>query len=109
MAKTIDFEFDGETYTLEFTRRTIKDMENEGFSLSAMSARPVTMYPRLFQGAFRCHHRRLDSDKIDRMYKSFVNKEELAEKLAIMYNDALDTLFDEPGENEKKVEWKSNF
>ena len=54
MAKIIEFDYEGEHYTLEFTRRTVKDMENEGFSLSAMRNRPMTMYPMLFAGAFKC-------------------------------------------------------
>lgn len=109
MAKTIEFDYEGEHYILEFTRRTVRDMENEGFSLSAMRNRPMTMYPMLFAGAFKCHHKRTPKDTIDRIYKQLKDKEELAEALATMYNGALDTLFDEPEENEKNVEWKSNF
>ena len=31
MAKTINFTYEGKDYTLEFTRRTIRQMEDEGF------------------------------------------------------------------------------
>lgn len=109
MAKTISFEFDNTEYTLEFTRRTVKDMESEGFSLSAMRDRPVTMFPLLFAGAFRCHHRGIGKEQVQRIYKALPNKEELAESLYEMYNGAIDTLFEEPEDNEKKVQWKTNF
>lgn len=108
MAKTIEFTYEGETYTLEFTRRTIKDMENEGFSLRALRDMPANTFPKLFAGAFRCHHRKISKELVEKMYKSLSHKEELAEKLAEMYNSALDTLFEEPEEG-KNVEWKSNF
>ena len=109
MAKTISFEFENTEYTLEYSRRTIKDMESEGFSISAMRDRPVTMYPLLFAGAFKCHHKGIKKDTVERIYKRMPNKEELAESLMTMYNAALDTLFEEPEENEKNVEWKTNF
>lgn len=109
MAKTISFKFENTEYTLEYSRRTVRDMENEGFSISALRNRPVNMYPVLFAGAFKCHHKGIKKETVERIYKLLPNKEELAEALVTMYNDALDTLFEEPGENEKNVQWKTNF
>jgi hypothetical protein len=71
---------------------------------------PMNYYPALFEGAFRCHHRKVKKELINEMYKRFPDKEMLAEKLVEMYSSALDTLFEEPEEDdEKKVEWKPNF
>ncbi len=109
MAKQISFQFEGENYTLEFTRRTVKEMENEGFSISALRDRPVNMYPVLFAGAFKCHHKRIKREKIEQIYKKLPDKVSLAENLVEMYNDALETLFEEPEENTKNVQWKANF
>lgn len=109
MAKTIEFEYEGENYTLEYTRRTIKDMESKGFSLAGMTKMPMTMYPMLFAGAFKCHHPQLKQSVIDSIYKHLSGKEALAESLVDMYNSSLDTLFDEPEEGEKNVKWKANF
>lgn len=109
MAKTIEFEYDGDSYTLEFSRRVVKDMEKEGFSLQRLRDYPLNMYPQLFAGAFRMHHRKLNKEKIEEIYNHFTEKEALAEALATMYNSALDTLFDEPEDNEKNVKWKQNF
>ena len=109
MAKNLTFEIDNTEYTLEFTRRTVKDMESEGFSIRAMRDRPVTLYPVLFAGAFKCHHRGIKKETIDHIYNRLPNKEDLAESLLVMYNSAVDTLFEEPEDNEKKVVWKTNF
>lgn len=109
MAKTISFDIDGQHYTLEFTRRTIKEMENEGFSISAIRERPINTFPMLFSGAFKCHHKRMKTEDINRIYKSLTNKEDLIQKLVDMYNEALDSLFEEPDENAKNVQWKANF
>lgn len=109
MAKTLSFDFEGEHYTLEYTRRTVKEMEDEGFTISAIRNKPLTMFPMLFRGAFKCHHKRVKKETVDLIYKRFTNKEELVEKLVEMYNEALDSLFEEPEENEKNVRWKTNF
>ena len=42
---------------------------------------PAMMYPMLFAGAFKCHHKRAPKDTIDRIYKQLKGKEELAEEL----------------------------
>ena len=109
MAKTIEITYEGEVYTLEYTRRIVKDMEDGGFSLAAMNNKPVTMFPILFAGAFRCHHRKLRKEKVEEIYNHLVGKEDLAEVLLEMYTEAIDTLFDEPEEGEKNAQWKSNF
>ena len=109
MAKTLEFEYQGENYTLEYTRRTVKEIENRGFSIRALRDRPMTMYPMLFEGAFLCHHRKVKEEVVNAIYKDMPDKERLAEKLVEMYNSALDTLFDEPEDESKKVEWKTNF
>ena len=109
MSKTISFEYDGTPYTLEFTRRTVKDMEATGFKLADIKNKPMTAYPILFRGAFNCHHKRLDEATTNGIYASLTDKEGLIEKLVEMYVDTMNTLFEEPGKNEKNVQWKANF
>ncbi len=109
MAKTITFDFEDETYTLEFTRRTVRDMEASGFRLNDIKDKPMTAYPLLFKGAFKCHHRRVDDAVTDKIYASLTNKEGLIEKLVEMYVDTMNTLFEEPEESEKNVQWKASF
>ena len=41
--------------------------------------------------------------------KKMTNKEDLISKLAEMYNDPLQTLIEEPEENEGNVNWTASF
>ena len=89
MAKTIGFTYEGKDYTLEFTRRTIKQMEDEGFVAKNIDDRPMTLLPALFAGAFKAHHRFVKQDVIDEIYANMPNKDKLIEKLAEMYNEPI--------------------
>ena len=110
MAKTIEFTYNDEDYVLEFTRKTVRDMESEGFSFRKMQDAPATYLPKLFEGAFKCHHRKIKKELVNEIFSRITGKEDLMESLVEMYNSAVDTLFDEPEESEKNVEWKkSNF
>ena len=62
MAKQLNFEFDGRDYTLEFTRRTVTEMERKGFVVSDVERKPMTTLPTLFEGAFLAHHRGVKKD-----------------------------------------------
>lgn len=110
MAKQMTFTYDGKEYTLEFTRRTIKQMENEGFVAQDIDRKPMTLLPALFAGAFKAHHRFVKQDVIDEIYKGMPRKEELVGKLAEMYNDPIAALMEEPDEKSvKNVEWETNW
>ena len=108
MAKTLTFTFEGTDYTLEFTRRTVREMEKEGFVIKSVEDKPVTALPQFFAGAFKVHHKFVKPEVIEKIYASMGNKEDLFGKLSEMYADTLETLFQEP-DNEKKVEWRTNF
>ena len=57
MAKQIIFTYEDKEYTLEYTRRTVKQMEDEGFVAREIDSKPMTLLPALFAGAFKAHHR----------------------------------------------------
>jgi hypothetical protein len=57
MAKTLNFEYKGKEYTLEYTRETIKQMEREGFVAEDVANKPMLTLPKLFAGAFKAHHK----------------------------------------------------
>lgn len=109
MAKTIQFTYEGTDYTLEFTRRTVQQMESNGFKVNEILDKPVSMLPRFFEGAFLAHHRFVKSSTIDAIYNRLPDKQALIEKLVDMYNDALNTLMEEPEDDSKKVEWRADF
>ena len=108
MAKQIHFTYDDKEYTLEFTRRTVKQMEDEGFVAKNIDDRPMTLLPALFAGAFKAHHRFVRQEVIDQIYDAMPDKEALIGKLADMYNEPLISLMDEPDEG-KHVDWMANW
>ena len=109
MAKTINFTYEGKDYTLEFTRRTIRQMEDEGFVARNIDDRPMTLLPALFAGAFKAHHRFVKQESIDAIYANMPNKDKLIEKLAEMYNEPIMSLMEEPADTAKNVDWMTSW
>ena len=109
MAKQITLTYNGETYTLEYTRRTVSDMERAGFDWRDIKSKPMSTYPMLFYGAFLAHHRKIKESLTKEIYDKTPQREELTGKLAEMYADTLNTLFEEPEESEKNASWKADF
>ena len=109
MAKQLHFTYDGKDYTLEFTRRTVAEMEKKGFIASDITEKPMTTLPALFAGAFLAHHRFVKSDIIDNIYSKLTKKEDLIGKLAEMYNEPILTLVEEPEEAEGNLEWTATW
>ena len=109
MAKQLHFTYDGKDYTLEFTRRTVAEMEKKGFIASDITEKPMTTLPALFAGAFLAHHRFVKSDIIDNIYPKLTKKEDLIGKLAEMYNEPILTLVEEPEEAEGNLDWTATW
>ena len=109
MAKQLHFTYDGKDYTLEFTRRTVAEMEKKGFIASDITEKPMTTLPALFTGAFLAHHRFVKSDIIDNIYSKLTKKEDLIGKLAEMYNEPILTLVEEPEESEGNLDWTATW
>ena len=110
MAKQLRFTYEGKDYTLEFTRRTVAEMEKKGFIASDITDKPMTMLPALFAGAFLAHHRFVKEDVINDIYSKLTNKEDLIDKLAEMYNEPIMALVEEPDENtEGNLDWTATW
>ena len=109
MSKQLRFEYNGTEYTLEYTRRTVEQMEREGFVADDIKTKPMTMLPTLFAGAFKAHHRFVKPDVINEIYSMMINKEALIGKLAEMYSDTLSSLFDEPAESSGNLTWTASW
>jgi len=109
MAKTLKFTYKDKEYTLEYTRRTVAEMEKNGFVAGNVSDKPMTSLPTMFAGAFLAHHRYVKKDLVDEIFNHMTNKQELIGKLAEMYNDPIMTLIDEPEENEGNVDWTASW
>ena len=112
MAKTITFKFEKTAYTLEFTRETVKLLEQNGLALQDvrdMASKPLTASSLLFRGAFLAHHRKaaaIDS-LMDKIWDSIPDKNSFINTLIEMYTEPLDALLKEPDEKGKTT-WTVN-
>ena len=109
MAKQLNFTFEGKDYTLEFTRRTVAEMEKKGFIASDITDKPMTTLPALFAGAFLAHHRFVKEDIINDIYSKLTKKEDLIGKLAEMYNEPILALVEEPEKAEGNLDWTATW
>ena len=109
MSKQLKFSYKGTDYTLEYTRRTVEQMEREGFVAEEIRTKPMTMLPTLFAGAFKAHHKFVKAEVIDEIFSKMSNKGELIGKLAEMYNEPIMALVDEPAEDEGNVDWTQSW
>lgn len=98
MAKKITIPYAGKTYTLEYTRTTVKMMEKQGFKLDELSSMPLTMVTALFNGAFLVNHPNLKGDTKEKIYDGLKNRTKLVQTLVEMYAEAYNSLFDEDEE-----------
>lgn len=109
MAKQLNFTYDGKDYTLEFTRRTVAEMEKKGFIASDITEKPMTTLPAMFAGAFLAHHRFVKEDIINDIYSKLTKKEDLIGKLAEMYNEPILALVEEPEKAEGNLDWTATW
>ncbi len=109
MAKQLTFNYEGTEYTLEYTRRTVSEMESKGFVADDIDTKPMTVLPQLFAGAFLAHHRWVKNNLIEEIYSKLPHKEELIGKLAEMYNEPIMALVAEPEDSKGNVEWTASW
>ena len=109
MSKQLNFKYNGVDYTLEYTRRTVEQMEKAGFVAEDIKTKPMLMLPQLFAGAFRAHHKYVKREVIDEIYSKMTNKADLIGKLAEMYNEPIMALIDEPEESAENLTWTQSW
>ena len=109
MNKQLRFTYQDKEYVLEYTRKSVAEMERKGFVASDIDSKPVTVLPALFAGAFLANHRYVKQEVIDEIYSKLTNKQELISKLAEMYNEPIQALVDEPEESAGNVDWTANW
>lgn len=107
MATKISFTYDGKDYCLEFTRQSVKTMENRGFSVNRFLDAPMTVLPELFAGAFLANHKYTDRKLIDEIFDKMTDKKQLVETLSNMYNEPLEALMTD-GDEGNGIAWATN-
>ena len=109
MSKQLRFNYNGTEYTLEFTRRSVEQMEREGFVAEDIKTKPMTMLPTLFAGAFKANHRFVKPDVINDIYDKMSDKANLIAALAEMYNEPLLALLEDPAESSENLNWTQSW
>ncbi len=105
--KKITFNYDDTQYNLRFTKRTVQQMEQAGFNIQEIDSKMATTLPLLFAGAFKAEQPFLKQGKIDEIYETLPNKEDLIIALVELYNDTMQGLLVEPDAKKGNVtEWK---
>lgn len=108
MNKQLKFTYQDKEYVLEFTRKSVEMMEAQGFDAQEINKRPMTMLPKLFEGAFLANHRYVSKTIINEIYSRMGNRQELIGKLAEMYNEPIASLLEEP-DDEGNVDWAASW
>lgn len=102
----IKFTVDGVDYTLEYTPRSVRKMEENGFDFSNMESHIVNVPYDLFRGAFISRHNYVPIEKRDELYEILKNTnikgQSLLECLSEMLKDELEYIVSKPKGN---VEW----
>lgn len=90
---------EGNSYTLEFNKRTVKAMERNGFKMD--TDYPYTMVDDLFRGAFQMHHKGMMRERIEEIWAAQTKKEDLLTALIQIYNAPMEEMMsDAEGEDE---------
>lgn len=109
MAKQIVLkDTNGNKYTLEFDRDTVKKMIKRGFVLDTEPSHLLVLAEDLVTGAFQMHHKKLDWEHIEPIFMAQNQRPELLKKLAEMYMEPAETLLGSgaEGDAEENPTWE---
>lgn len=107
MNTTITFTYNGEKYTLEYDRASVKMLENAGFVLDEFLKKPMNNIELVFSGAFIKNHRKTTQKTIDDIYAHMKDKTSLLQALQKMIQETYESLLDDPSDgDEGNVEWE---
>lgn len=77
----------GDKFTLEFSRESVKFAEMHGFNMDDVEKYPMTKIPELFYYAFRMHHKNIARDKTDKIFFNDLGgiSSAVVERLGLLY------------------------
>ena len=106
MSKKIEFSFKGKDYTLEYNRKAVAFIEEQGFQISELTKKPMLMLPLAFAGLFFKNHKYTKQSEIDEIFDQFKDKDKLLTTIVDMLNETYRTLTTDEEENQGNIEWK---
>lgn len=95
MSTKIELTYNKKTYTLEYSRQSVRTMEQQGFVLDKIGEMPMTMVPLLVHGAFAKNHKGVKRDLVDEIrdhIRDMDGEEGFLRQLLEMYADTVNTL-----------------
>ena len=108
--KQIKLVYKEKEYILEFDRKSVSALEDNGFVASEFANKPAKMLPLAFKGAFFKHHKFIKEEIIDEIFDNIKNKEGLISELSSMITDQYLSLYgqidDEQEDNEGNAMWE---
>lgn len=113
MSTKITVTYKSRDYVLEFSRNTVKQIEDQGFILDQLGDKPATMIPLLVYGAFMKNNRGIKRSLVDEIYENLINKvgdegkDGFIGVLAEMYAETVSSLMDDnPVDEGNAATWK---
>lgn len=112
MSTKITVDYQNKEYVLEFSRNSVRAMEQQGFVLDQISEKPMTMIPFLVHGAFAKNHKGIKRQLVDEIYEHITDKLGDGENgfihaLLEMYAETVSTLTDStPADEGNAAVWK---
>ena len=97
MSTTITVTYNQQSYVLEYSRNSVKAMEQQGFVLDQVGDKPMTMVPILVYGAFMKNNKGIKRSLVDEIYEHIVDKvgdgeDGFIQVLLEMYAETVNTL-----------------
>lgn len=112
MSKQIKITYMDKTYTLEFSKGSVRRMEQAGFDRTELAAKTMTMLPQLFAGAFIKNHALIDKKIPEKIYDLLPNKIDMLDKLTEMFEEPYNAMLEDPDPQEveaKNVSWTASW
>lgn len=108
MNTKINLTYNGQPYTLEFSRMSIKMLEKTGFKYEEFLEQPMTNIELAFTAAFIKNHPKISQTTIDEIFEGCPNKNELIATISVMINECYESLLADPKEgSEGNVTWET--
>ena len=97
MSTTITVTYNQQSYVLEYSRNSVKAMEQQGFVLDQVGDKPMTLVPILVYGAFMKNNKGIKRSLVDEIYEHIVDKvgdgeDGFIQVLLEMYAETVNTL-----------------
>lgn len=106
MNTKINLTYEGNDYTLEYTRASVKILEANGFKLDEFLEKPMTNIELAFQCAFLKNHPKVSQGTISEILDNCPDKANLIATLKTMIDETYQSLLADNGTS-GNVTWKT--